>query len=89
MIVWAFVLFILSLINFLYDLLLWLEIIEPIDIRYVTFFNIIFLLITLGILYRMYFLGRLGEKEKLREKIRELEEEIKRLKREIYKGGEG
>ncbi|MEN3043754.1 MAG: hypothetical protein ABDH37_00855 [Candidatus Hydrothermales bacterium] len=82
MVVWVFVLFILSFVNFLYDLLLWLEILEPIDLKYISFFNIIFLLITLGILYRMYFLSRVREKEKLKEKIKELEEEIKRLKKE-------
>jgi hypothetical protein len=49
---------------------------------YLTFFDVLFLLITLGILYRMYFLSRKGEKEKLRQRIEELENEIKKLKGE-------
>ncbi|MEO0295414.1 MAG: hypothetical protein ABIM85_05265 [candidate division WOR-3 bacterium] len=82
MLLWVFILFILSLLNFFYDSLLWLCLIKPIDPLYISFFNILFLLITLGILYRMYYLQRKGEKEKLKERIRELEEEIKKLKGE-------
>ncbi len=82
MLLWVFILFILSLINFFYDVLLWIGRIKPLHIRYLTFFDILFLFITLGILYRMYFLSRKGEKEKLRQRIEELENEIKKLKGE-------
>ena len=82
MLLWAFILFILSLLNFLYDIFIWLGTIKPLDPSYVSFFDILFLLITLGILYRMYYLQRKGEREKLKQKIKELEEEIKKLKGE-------
>ncbi|MEO0271166.1 MAG: hypothetical protein ABIM98_06195 [candidate division WOR-3 bacterium] len=82
MLLWVFILFILSLLNFFYDALLWLGAIKPIDPLYISFFNILFLLITLGILYRMYYLQRKGVKEKLIQRIKELEEEIKKLKGE-------
>jgi len=82
MLLWVFILFILSLINFIYDALTWAGSIKEIDPMYLTFFDILFLLITLGILYRMYFLSRKGEKEKLRQRIEELENEIKKLKGE-------
>jgi len=86
MLLWAFILFILSLINFVYDVLTWAEIIREINLMFITFFDILFLLITLGILYRMYFLSRKGEKEKLKQKVKELEGEIKKLKGEKTEG---
>ncbi len=82
MLLWAFILFILSMLNFIYDTLVWAGSIKEIDHRYITFFDLLFLLITLGILYRMYFLARKGEKERLKQKIEELEREIKKLRGE-------
>ncbi|GEM_PF-1330890 len=82
MLLWVFILFILSLLNFIYDALVWAGSVKEIDPMYLTFFDVLFLLITLGILYRMYFLSRKGEKEKLRQRIEELENEIKKLKGE-------
>lgn len=82
MLLWIFILFILSLLNFFYDIFILLGTIKPLDPFYVSFFDILFLLITLGILYRMYYLQRKGEREKLKAKIKELEDEIKKLKGE-------
>lgn len=79
MLLWIVVILIAVIFQIIIDLLMWFGTYPFINIQVRTYFDIVFLLIILGMLYRILFMQRKGEKEKLKERIRELEERIKEL----------
>ena len=73
MLLWVFVLFILSLTNLVLAIS-----IDQIDGSVMQLMALLIMLNATGILYRIYFKARTGQTEALRARVRELEERIGR-----------
>jgi amino acid permease len=76
MLLWSIIILIVVIFQIIMDFLM-LSKEKFITIEFRTYFDLAFLFALLGILYRIYKLQKRGEKEKLRERIKELEEKLK------------
>lgn len=78
MIVWIIIILIAIALQVIMDLIMWFNPASFINIQMRTYFDLAFLLIVLGMLYRIFTMQKKGEKEKLKARIEELEEKNKR-----------
>ena len=77
MIIWVLVILILSFASLLQDFLLFRGLIVlPENIFWATLLDILLLLVALGLLYRMAIRKKVGEKEQLARRVKELEERL-------------
>lgn len=72
---WVFVVFVLAVVSFVLHLTGW----TPDSIFLRVIWDILLLLVALGLLTRMLILQKAGEKEALTRRVKELEEKIKDL----------
>jgi len=80
MVLWAIIILIIVVVQIIMDILM-LSKESFITIQFRTYFDLAFLFALLGILYRIYKLQKRGEREKLKERIKELEEKLKEYER--------
>ncbi len=79
MILWIIIILIAIALQIIMDFIMWFNPGSFINIQIRTYFDLAFLLIVLGMLYRIFTMQKKGEKEKLKLRIKELEEKIKEL----------
>lgn len=79
MLLWMVIILIAIALQIVMDMFMWFGAHPFFNIQLRTYFDLVFLLIVLGMLYRILTMQRRGEKEKLKERIKELEERIKEL----------
>jgi hypothetical protein len=80
MLTWVFVIFVVAMVSFVMHIIGWTN-----NIQYPVFFQVVWdillLLIALGLLTRMLILHRTGEKELLAKKVKDLEEKLRGLEK--------
>jgi uncharacterized membrane protein YqhA len=81
MITWIIVMVVLASVSFLKNLLQYTGTIpQSTTFLWAVLLDILLFLVALGMLYRMSTRQKMGEKERLSQKINELEEELKNMK---------
>ena len=79
MVIWVLLIVLLAFAALLQDFLLFQEkIVMPDNIFWAVLLDILLLLVALGMLYRLVIRQRIGEREKLEQRVRELEEIVKK-----------